>query len=250
MRFAPLILLASLLPLPAMARAFEPTTAYQFRHLEGWTVRVSGNLLADHADVAGDVLDLLRVRLFELNRALPHDALARLRTVTLWVEWDDGEFAGMCFHPSADWLREHGYNPDKAGGIEIGNARHFLNWSADQPAMVLHEFAPAYHHLVLGADNADLRAAYQAAKRGGKYDAVLRAGGKTEKAYAMTNADEFFAELSESYFATNDFFPFVRAELEQFDPKSFAVIRRLWNSPPTVAASARRRPATAPAATR
>jgi hypothetical protein len=229
------LLLAIVVPVliaPA-ARAFEPTRSYEVRQIEGWTVRVSSTLRDEHRDVADRALELLRVRLFELKRALPGAALDRLRDVTFWMEWDDPSFPGMCFHPSAGWLRAHGFNPDKAGGIEIGNARHFIDWSSEQPCMVLHEFAHAYQHKVLGgADNAEIRAAYERARRGGKYDAVLRAGGRTERAYALTNPEEFFAELSESYFGTNDFYPFVRAELRQYDRDSFELIRRLWTAPP------------------
>ena len=87
----------------------------------------------------------------------------------------------MCFHVSANWLRENGYNPEKAGGIEIANARHFLEWT-DQPAMVLHELAHAYHHQVLGADNCEVRDAYDAAMRNAKYDAVLSASARTQRA--------------------------------------------------------------------
>jgi len=209
--------------------AFEPTDSYQQRTLEGWNIRISAKF-QDHPELATRVLDLLRVRLFEINRALPEKALASLHNITIWVELDDPKFPGMCFHPSKDWLRTHNFNPDKAGSIEIGNANNFLNWS-DQPAMVLHELAHAYHHKVLGIDNAELRAAYKAARNSGKYDAVLRASGRTERAYALNNPEEFFAELSECYFLTNDFFPFVRAELKQHDPKSFDLIQKLWNLP-------------------
>ena len=219
-------ILVFLLPFAVSAAEFEPTESYKRQAIEGCDVRVSA-AFDEKPDLAAQVLDLLRVRLFEVKRVLPADALAKLRRVTFWVEVDDPKYPGMCFHPSRDWLRANGFNPDKAGGIEIGNARHFLGW-ADQPAMVLHELAHAYHHLVLGHDNADLRAAYKAAVRSGKYDCVLRASGKNERAYALENADEFFAEMTESYFLTNDFFPFVRAELERHDPDAFALVRRLW----------------------
>src|SRR5262249_45521727 len=115
----------------------------------------------------------------------------------------------------------------------VGNAKHFLAWSADQPCMVLHELAHAYHHLVLGGSNAEIKDAYDAARKSGKYDSVLRISGPKEKSYAMTNDEEFFAELSESYFGTNDFYPFVRTELKDYDPASYELIRRLWNTSPT-----------------
>jgi hypothetical protein len=220
-----------LLVLPAAAPGYERTDSYELRQMDGWTVRVSSKLVAEKP-LAEQVLRLLQVRLFEMERALPRPALARLRDVTVWVELDDPRFPGMCFHPSRDWLSDNGYNPDKAGGVEIGNAQHFLDWADEQPCMVLHEFAHAYHHKVLGARNRKLLTAFNDAVSSGKYADVLRASGKTERSYALNNADEFFAELSESYFGTNDFYPFVRAELREYDRRSFDLFRELWTNPP------------------
>ena len=53
--------------------------------------------------------------------------------------------------------------------------------------------------------------------------------GKKEKAYAATNPMEYFAEASEAYFGTNDFYPFDRAELERHDPEMFALVDKLWH---------------------
>jgi hypothetical protein len=229
-RISNLFLLALLPCLLSATTAFEPTDSYQQRTLEGWNIRISTKL-QDNPDLTSRVLDLLRVRLFEINRVLPDKALGRLRDISIWIELNDRRFPGMCFHPSKDWLSAHNYNPDKAGSIQIGNAHNFLNWS-DQPAMVLHEVAHAYHHTVLGVDQPELRAAHKAARDSGKYDAVLRDNGRTERAYALNNAEEFFAELSECYFLTNDFFPFVSAELKEHDLKNFELIKKLWNTPP------------------
>jgi hypothetical protein len=49
-------------------------------------------------------------------------------------------------------------------------------------------------------------------------------GGSLCRAYAITNVREFFAETCESYFGMNDFFPFVRSELQSHDPESFALM--------------------------
>ena len=47
----------------------------------------------------------------------------------------------------------------------------------------------------------------------------------------MTDPMEYFAELSEAYFGTNDFFPFVRAELKNHDPEACKLLRKLWGEP-------------------
>ncbi len=98
--------------------------------------------------------------------------------------------------------------------------------------MVLHELAHAYHHqsLPLGFENPEVRAAFDRAMKAGSYDSVLRGNGKEERAYAATNPMEYFAEATEAYFGTNDFFPFVHVELQRHDPQMYALLRKLWGA--------------------
>jgi hypothetical protein len=114
--------------------------------------------------------------------------------------------------------------------VDIANAGNFLKWTHDQPWMVLHELAHAFHHQVLGYDQPDIKKAFDSATRSGIYQNVLRINGKTGPHYAMNNDQEYFAECSEAYFGTNDFYPFVRAELQQHDPNMFALMEKLWNT--------------------
>jgi hypothetical protein len=186
------------------------------------------DIAAADPNLASDVKDLLRVRLFEMKFALPAKGMAKLMRVPIWIELHDRGFPGMCYHPSRQWLTENGYNPDKAKAVEIGDARHFLAWSHEQPMMVLHEFCHAYHDQVLGYDYPPIRQAYQHAIDTKIYDDVLRANGHHERHYAMNNDQEYFAESCEAYFGTNDFYPFVRAELEEYDPQMAEVLRKAW----------------------
>jgi len=134
----------------------------------------------------------------------------------------------MCYHPSADWLREHLMNPDKAGAVEVANAKTFLDWTHQQPWMVLHELAHGYHFQVLGTDHADVRACYEQAVKSKSYESVLHHDGKKVRHYALTNDKEYFAEATEAYFGTNDYYPFVRAELKEHDPKMYEVLEKVW----------------------
>ena len=87
-----------------------------------------------------------------------------------------------------------------------------VGWSRERfDAVVLHELAHAYHDQVLGFGHPEVRAAWERAAEGGTYDAIARNNGRTERAYAITDHKEYFAELTESYFGTNDFFPFNNA---------------------------------------
>jgi len=46
--------------------------------------------------------------------------------------------------------------------------------------------------------------------------------------WLRNNHKEYFAELSEAYFGTNDMYPFVRAELMKHDPEAHALLKKLW----------------------
>src|SRR5262249_10282377 len=103
-------------------------------------------------------------------------------------------------------------------------------WSLEQPWMLLHELAHGYHHRFLnqGFENAEVRAAFERAMQKKLYDKVLRINGQNAKAYAATDPKEYFAEATEAFFGTNDFYPFVRSELQQHDPELFKLLKKLW----------------------
>lgn len=211
------------------APAFEPTERYASRQLEGWRVMVHKRFLAHEPALSDETLALLRFQLYQITRVVRPGPLARLRKVTVWVEQAEPHHRCMAYHPSADWLRGHGMNPDKAKCIEVANARNFLTWTLDQPWMVLHELAHAYHDQFLGGyDNPELRAAFDRAIQAKRYESVGHIRGRSQRAYAATNPMEYFAETSEAFFGTNDFFPYVRSELRQHDPQMHSLLERLW----------------------
>lgn len=211
-------------------RRFIPTDRYESRTIEGWTVHVNRDLLADDTEVGGKALKLLQAKLFELGRVVPEKACEELRRIPIWLGVEDGHAPGAEYHWSREWLEAHGYNPDKARAVEIGNASRFLATSIDQPGVVLHELAHGYHDRVLGYDHGGIGDAYRAAVEGGSYESVLRIDGSEARAYALVNAQEYFAEGTEAYFGTNDFYPFVRVELLRHDPRLFELLEEVWGS--------------------
>lgn len=213
---------------PSRAQAYLATDQYRVGEMEGWKLYISPVLERDHAEISARVLALLAVRLHEVAYAIPAPALVRLREVPIWVEWQDRGVGGMCYHPSKEWLTEHGYNPDKAKAVELAMAVAFLEWGHAQPSMVLHELAHSYHDRVLGFDNKEVKAVYDAAVASHRYESVLHYNGDKVRHYALTNEQEYFAECSEAYFGTNDFYPFVRPELHEFDPAAFHLLEKVW----------------------
>jgi hypothetical protein len=57
---------------------------------------------------------------------------------------------------------------------------------------------------------------------------VLHVRGEKRRHYALNNDQEYFAEATEAYFGTNDFYPFVRGELKEHDPKMVELLEAVW----------------------
>lgn len=216
----------------AGAKLPEPlsTDAYSRQELRGWRLYVHPSLAAEHAETGQQVLALLDHQLASIERRVPGAAVEKLRKIPIWIEYDEPHHPCMCYHPDAGWLREHQMNPDKQDSIEIANARNFLSWTIDQPWMVLHELAHGYHELFVdgGYANEPIAAALENARQRANYEEVRHVNGDRVRHYALTNPMEYFAEGTEAYFGANDFYPFVRTELESHDPELFKLLGEVW----------------------
>lgn len=228
-----MILSATLAPAvgdDAPAAPFEPTNRYESRRVEGWNVLIHKGFLDAQPDLAERTLTHLRHQLYQIITRVPSGPLEKLRQITIWVEEAEPHHPCMAYHPDAGWLIEHDMNPQKAQCVEVANARNFLKWTDDQPWMILHELAHGYHHRFLkdGFENAEVRAAFEGSKNAKRYESVLGIDGREKRAYALNNPMEYFAEQTEAFFGTNDFFPFVRSELKRHDPEMFDLLGTLW----------------------
>lgn len=212
-----------------------PAIVREERDWEGWRVRIDRRLLEGPGTEIGRRAErLLRDKLYEIGQLAPAEQLSRLRKVVVVMDLDHGRLTSMQYHPSAGWLRDHGYDPalEKCFHIPAAGRMIDLRHQRTQPWCVLHELAHAYHDQVLGFDDKEIRSAYETAKAGGRYDDVLHIHGHKTKHYALTTPMEYFAELSEAYFGTNDFYPFVRGELREHDPTAYALLEKIWGKLP------------------
>jgi hypothetical protein len=216
------------------ARAYDPTSAYEQRTVQGFPVLVSREALKHprELDAAITELDAQLGRVIDVVGAEP---LAALRRIRIWVEWRSPRNVTAEFHPSRAWLKENGYNPDKAGCVEIGDITRFVAWSrGEQPWMVMHELAHGFHFTVLGPDHEGIRAAYKQAVADGRYKSVdYVRGGPKQKAYALGDEKEYFAELTEAYLGKNDFYPFTREDLKKHDPVGYRLAAEVWGGKAT-----------------
>jgi hypothetical protein len=117
---------------------------------------------------------------------------------------------------------------EKARGVELANPETFWTWTHEQPWMVLHELAHGYHDQVLGHDHKGIRECYERAVASKSYESVLHYDGRKVRHYALNNDKEYFAEATEAFFGTNDFYPFVRSELLAHDPKMHELLKKVW----------------------
>ena len=211
----------------------KPET-HETRQVEGWTVRVDTRLLAGPDKDLGDrALRLLANQLYAIAFSLPADRVERLRQVPIQLDRTHGRLVPMQYHPSAAWLRGNGYDTNLARCVHIPDAAYFANPRDQrrQPWAALHELAHAYHDQVLGFGDPEIRAAWKRTVESGRFDHALQIEGRHTRHYALTDEKEFFAEMTESYVGMNDFFPFNRAELQESEPETFALMERIWSGP-------------------
>ena len=218
----------------ARLEADEPKTEFYDpieKQIEGWTVAVDPNLLSEeNQEVADQAFEALANHLQRVKYIVPEDRLARLQELRIWVELNNPSLSSMQYHPNRGWLLANGHDPRLVKHVHIPRAKHLYarHMWAKHPYVVLHELAHSYHDQVLSFDHPEIIAAYNESKEKGIYEKVLLYTGKQVRHYGMSNHKEYFAEATESYFGVNDFYPFVRAELKEHDPKMFQLMQTFW----------------------
>jgi hypothetical protein len=229
-----LSLLVLALPVSA-AEAPALPTQHADRNLQGWTVRVDNRLLeGPKAERGALALRLLESRLIAITVVVPEPALGKLRNVRIQMDQDYGDLKAMQYHPSVDWLKGKGYSADLAKCVHIPEVEGFLSPFENHrmPWVVLHELAHAYHDQVIGFDDPRVVERWQAFKKSGKYSKVLTSPGRMREHYGVTDPKEFFAEMTESYFGSNDFYPFVTGELKEAEPEVYVLMHECWGPHP------------------
>lgn len=207
--------------------AFLPTSKYEKRQIEGWTVYVSPPLIQQKA-YGDEICKLLRYKLHLVKRYTPDKALQQLQKIPIWLEKNSKIVPYMTYHASAEKLEVTNLNPDKLHAVEIGNVKNFSRWQNLQQFMILNQLARAYYDRVLSKDAEEIKSAWQKAVNSGRYDSVLRFDGKCVRHPALNSPLEFFAEMTEAYYGVNDHYPFLQFEAKQHDPETCQLLAKLW----------------------
>jgi hypothetical protein len=211
-------------------------TCYEENNVHGFTVCLEPDLLVQNPSLLSE----LSADLAEIVRLVPPAALAILQKTRVYMNRQlmfgkksaPTIGSGICHHASAKWLARHGNQTEKVGCVECYNVKHYLTWRREQPAVLLHELS---HHLqfALGpAADEIISRTFDGAEASGKYESVKYCRGQMRKHYALTDNREYFAECSEAFFSSdrfrNDYYPFVRSELEEFDPAAVKMCEAVW----------------------
>lgn len=238
--------IASLFTSPRILAADAPAalplpTSHENRKIEGWTVLIDQRLLnssdserKEAEAIGARAIRLLTARLVAIEAVVPEKPLQQLRRFPIQLDLTHGELWNMQYHPSKDWLTNHGYSATLEKTVHIPKAEYFLSpyENLRQPTAVLHELAHAYHDQVLGFDHPKVEAAWNQFRSQPKFQKVLTNPHGRRQHYALTDAKEFFAEMTECYFGVNDFFPFVSGELKEEAPEIFALMEEIWGPLP------------------
>ena len=198
-------------------------------------MRVDDRLLNGDGAPGGDrALKLLTARLVAITIVVPEKSLVKLRVIPIELDLDYGDLHNMQYHASIRWLQEHGYSEKLAKCVHIPDTARFLSPFENHrmPWAVLHELAHGFHDQVLGFEEPRISAAWKMFCDSGKYKSVLTSPGHMREHYGLTNAKEFFAEMTESFFGSNDFYPFVAGELKQAEPDIYALLSDIWGALP------------------
>lgn len=241
MRLSVIVLIA----LPLAASAADPAPAgYTVRTLRGFTVLIHESVINQHPDRwQRRPLDVLELEFDDLKRVLKPKIFELIRGVPVFVTWDAAPTnSGVVavYRSVPDPSRLKGEAKAKANCIEILTLRRLGELrppgSHFQQIVTLHEMAHAVHHRLLGFDAPEVLAAFQQAVDRKLYDDSWDRTNRRGRAYARTNANEYFAEVSCAYLDSCHFYPFTYSDLRSHDPAGFALAEAVWKTPERFAA--------------
>lgn len=224
-----------LLPIVATAAADETDDTHAFDpvvlEIRGWKVHVDPAMI-DHPE-GERAIAMLENHLQRIEILVADQPLAKLKTIGIWIERNHPSLHAMQYHPSRGWLIANGHDERLTKKVHVPNASQLLSKSQmlQHPAVILHELAHGYHDQYLGFDNPEIMAVFEKAQKAKNYERVLDHTGRQVRHYGLNNCKEYFAEGTEAFFYRNDFYPFVRAELQEHDPGLHELLMRAWDEP-------------------
>lgn len=209
---------------------------FSVSNVEGWTIYINSDVPRQYPGETARTLEHLKWELYQVKLAAPALAVTNMQEKNaIWIEYK--EKVDLSYHPGRSWLMDKRYSipRDPESLMSLSVATH-VGDSYRHPFVVFHEFAHGYdfHFIGKGKDygNKESQTHYERMMKEGKYEKVKIWNGKVGSHYARSNRMEYWAESTEAYFAVNDFYPFVRAQLREHDPQMAKFIERYWGVNP------------------
>lgn len=205
---------------------------HEIHQIEGWTVHVDVSLLeGEHQETGELALRILKERLHQIALCLPAEPVARMREVPIYFDRNH-PLGNAHYHPNAGWLESRGYDPAMGKAVQITGAASLIREakSPNKSSVMLHELAHAYHDRVLGFDHPEILAGYQKFCDSRKFDRTAHVSGRQRPHYGLTDHKEYFAEMTETYFVGNDYFPFNHYQLYHEHRPSYDLLAKIWGS--------------------
>ena len=205
---------------------------FEIRNVEGWTVYINRDVAKQYPEQYAKTLEHLRWELYQIKLAAPARAVSNMQeNNAIWIEYR--EKVGLSYHPSRNWLTGRGYKvPRDPQSFMSLSAKTHVGDSYRHPFVIFHELAHGYDFHFIGKGrrygNDEAQANYERMMKTGKYEKVKIWHGRTGSHYGRSNRMEYWAESTEAYFAVNDIYPFVRAELREHDPQMARFVERYW----------------------
>jgi hypothetical protein len=202
-------------------------------------VWIEKQLKDETPDVVSRALDRLRAKRTEALAVLPKRARDRLVKVPFFLMYGP-KAEGGGRNNGLDYFQKNA--PDFhqkldrrwRDAIVVYCAQNYLDitdlWARKA---LFHEFAHAYQLEQWPEKQPDILRAWENARNKDLYRDVLDVETKNrlERAYALTNQLEYFAELSCMYFVGCNYEPSGRNQLKDYDPVGYKMIRKMWITP-------------------
>jgi len=203
---------------------------YIVSKVRGWSIHMHKEYVNGDKAVLANAMKNIDIQLGHVETLFPEKAVVKMRKIPIWVS--PGRHKAE-YHWSRAWVVSHDRPAEMTHSVQITNIGILRRSRPTGPWVLLHELAHGYHdRYVSREDFKAISQAYKNALDKGLYQKVLhtnRGRGKYVKAYAATRMHEYFSENTEAYFGVNDFYPFNRAELRDYDPEMAKIIERVYH---------------------
>ncbi len=199
-----------------------------------WSIFIEESLQKKDFELSVKAADKLEKYLKIVFKKLPKHTHEKLKNVKFYLMHGEkspngGRKKGMSYIRKGEPKNYDYLDPRWENVIVIYSAKNlmYLNDLWSKKALV-HELAHAWHLLNFPDNHVPIIQAFNKAKKKGLYQKVKTVKGEIKnKAYAIKNHREYFAELSAMYFVGADYYPFSRKRLKRYDLFEYQAIEKL-----------------------